>query len=182
MKTTYSTFALLLITLSTSIFASDASFQELICETESKWTVRENSIYRESLKIVKDVDHYLNIADEIEPLQEKSKAIVKKNCLAGKDYKEIAPEIKKLWTEGCAPIVNGPLNIVCMKFMTLNDGSNIEKMLKENPALAELIKRAQNSGSVDGCSPEVSTNSVGKEIGLKESLKKEKLKSENEKQ
>lgn len=181
MKITQSFFALILLSFSTSILASDASFQELICETESKWSDRENSIYRESLRKLKDVDHYANIEDEIEPLKAKSKAIVKKNCLAGKNYKEVAPEIKKLWTEGCAPIVNPPLNIVCMKFMELNDGSNIEKMLKENPSLAELIKRAKESGSVDGCSPEVSTNSIGKENGLKEKLKKEKL-SETAKQ
>lgn len=181
MKITHSLFALVLFTFSNSIFASGASFQELICETEEKWSERENSIYRESLHKLKDVDHYANIKAYIEPLKEKSKAIVKKNCLAGKDYKEVAPEIKKLWNEGCAPIVNPPLNSVCLKFMALNDGSNVEKMLKENPSLAELIKRAKNSGSVDECSPEVSTNSFGKESDLKDKLKKEKQ-SENSKQ
>lgn len=181
MKKSNILFAVILLSFSTSIFASGASFQELICETEEKWSEKENSIYRESLRPLKDIDHYANIQKYVEPLKEKSRAVVKKNCLAGKDYKEVAVELKKLWTEGCAPVVNPSLNPVCMKFMSLNDGSNIEKMLKENPALAELIKRAKNSGSVDGCSPEVSTNSQKKEIDLKEKLKKDKQ-SENTKQ
>lgn len=173
-------FAIVMFTLSTGAFASE-SYQELVCDTEAKVAEKENSIYRDSLHKLKDVDHYANIKSHIEPLKEKSKAIVKKNCLAGKDYKEVAPEIKKLWTEGCAPIVNGPLNIVCMNFMALNDGSTLEKMLVENPSLAEIVKRAKGAGSVQDCSPGVSHNSIGKEDGLKEKLKDKVIKG-NEKQ
>lgn len=174
-------FAVTFFSLASTAFANEASFQQLICETEGKFTERENSIYRESLKVIKDVDHYKNISSYIEPLKEQSRVLVKKNCLAGKDHREIAPEIKKLWTEGCAPIVNGPLNKVCMNFMPLNDGSNVEKALKENPALAEIVKRAKNSGSVQDCSPGVSTSSIHKDHDLKDKLKHEKN-SENSKQ
>lgn len=181
MKKITSTFAFILITFSTSIYANEASFQELLCETQAVWIERENRIYQASLHKLKDVDHYANIKQRVEPLKEKSKAIVKKNCLAGKDYLAIAPEIKKLWTEGCAPIVNPPLNIVCMDFRELNDGSTMERMLNDNPSLAELMKRAKNSGSIQDCSPGVSTSSLNKEDGLKDKLKKEKQ-SENSKQ
>ncbi len=181
-KSIHTFFAVTFFSLATSAFAQEASFQQLICETEGKITDRENSVYRNSLKIMKDVDHYKNISAYIEPLKEKSRALVKKNCLTGKDHREIAPELKKLWTEGCAPIVNGPLNIVCMNFLPLNDGSNVEKELKGNPALAELVKRAKNSGSVQDCSPGVSTSSIGKESGILDSGKVKDIKSESSKQ
>lgn len=170
----------MIFTLSTGIFAQEASHQQLICEAEAKLAERENRIYRNTLRPLKDVDHYENIKKYVEPLREKSKLIVQKNCLAGKHHQEVADEIKKVWTEGCAPIVNGPLNIVCMNFMELNNGSNLDIMLDANKALAEIVKRSKGAGSVQDCSPGVSQNTIGKEDGLKEKLK-EKIKG-NKKQ
>ncbi len=150
--------------LSLSVGAHAKSYQELLCAVEMSWTHEANAIYKNTLKN-RHVDNYSNIADFIEPLQNKSQKMVLKNCLAGKHHKEIQSELKKLWKEGCAKIVNPSLNEVCLNFMPLNDGSNVEDKLAESPELKELFKRASSTDSVAECSPEVSTGSIQKDSG-----------------
>lgn len=147
---------------SNSTFAKGNSHLELVCDTEAKWSVEANKVYRDSLKS-NFGDHYEHIGPRIEKMKIEASKLVQKNCLAGKHHKEISAEIDKIWAEGCKPVVNPSLHPVCMKFKALNDGSQVEKRLADSPALNEIFKRSKKADAVEDCAPGVSTESTIKD-------------------
>lgn len=158
---------------------ASAGTRELFCQVEQDWSRQDSQSYRKSLKS-NFGDHYENIGKTVEALQEKSKAIVSESCKKGKHHSSYAAEIKSVWTDGCAKIVNPSLNTVCMNFMEFNRGATLEKRLGESDALKELFKKAQNSDSAHDCSPSVNHDHTQKDFLLDSPVEKKSKASSNQ--